>query len=165
MVQQSIQHLLTQLTRLLTQLSNEEYATALPVLNKSSIGQHVRHVIELFQSLLDGYERGMVNYDNRKRKLVLEIDSSAAIAELETISAQINRQDKELFLAGNYAVQEEEEVQVQTSFSRELIYNLEHSIHHMAIIRIAVQQTSSVSLADDFGIAASTIRHKKACAQ
>lgn len=165
MIQQSIRQLLSQLENLLSALSAEEYATALPILKNGSVGQHVRHVIELFQSLLQGYESGTVNYDKRKRDLVLEINQSAAAAQLAGIAAAIVREDKGLFVAGNYSAQGDEEMMVKSSFYRELIYNMEHTIHHMAIIRIAIQQTTAIALPDDFGMAASTLRHKKACAQ
>jgi len=49
---------------------------------------------------------------------------------------------------------------------RELQYNIEHAVHHLAIIKIGVKTLEdSFKLDDNFGIAASTIRNKNACAQ
>jgi hypothetical protein len=51
---------------------------------------------------------------------------------------------------------------VETTALRELVYNIEHAVHHMAIMKIGVREIASyIGLSSDFGIAASTIRHKE----
>ncbi len=45
------------------------------------------------------------------------------------------------------------------------MYTLEHTIHHMALLRIAVYAVSTIELPEDFGVAGSTIKHKKEWAQ
>ena len=54
-----------------------------------------------------------------------------------------------------------------TSLNRELTYNNEHAIHHMAILRIALMQESmNVSISENFGVANSTIKYREAvCVQ
>ena len=52
-----------------------------------------------------------------------------------------------------------------TNYYRELMYNLEHSVHHMALIRVGLKEFSAWHIVENFGIASSTIRHKKQCAQ
>ena len=49
----------------------------------------------------------------------------------------------------------------QSSVSRELVYLIEHSIHHYAIIAIALRnEFGHVKIPADFGVAYSTSRHK-----
>jgi hypothetical protein len=61
---------------------------------------------------------------------------------------------------------DEEEILVNTSIERELIYNIEHAIHHMAIIQIAVKHYFKyIDLNKNFGIAYATIKHHEKCAQ
>ncbi len=51
---------------------------------------------------------------------------------------------------------------IASNFYRELIYNIEHAVHHMAIMKIGVLEVAPyVSMPLDFGVAVSTIRHKK----
>jgi hypothetical protein len=54
-----------------------------------------------------------------------------------------------------------------TSYNRELVYNLEHAIHHMAIMKIAVDNAfPQVQMPENFGVAYSTIRYQQQqCAQ
>lgn len=164
-IQQTLNTTLFQLEDLVTSLTNEQFTKPISILNNATIGQHVRHIIELFQSLEQGYTSGIVNYDNRKRDLILESNCEATQIALKKIVTSLQSLDKKLFLSGNYTLDSEEVVEVQSSYYRELIYNLEHTVHHMALIRIAIQQTTNLSLPTDFGIAASTIRNKKLCAQ
>jgi hypothetical protein len=54
----------------------------------------------------------------------------------------------------------EEVVTVNTNYYRELLYNMDHAIHHCAIIRIGLMSFDHVSIPEGFGIAPSTIRHR-----
>jgi hypothetical protein len=57
----------------------------------------------------------------------------------------------------------DEFLSIETTATRELVYNIEHAVHHMAIMKIGVREIASyICLAPDFGIAASTIRYKEA---
>ena len=51
MLLSSINNNLKELIDLLHQLSNEEYSKPCPQLSNASIGEHTRHIIELFQCL------------------------------------------------------------------------------------------------------------------
>jgi hypothetical protein len=62
----------------------------------------------------------------------------------------------------DYAVNPAEMQKVPTNFLRELVYNIEHAVHHMALIRIGVREVAPhITLPPDFGVAASTIRHQQ----
>ena len=51
------------------------------------------------------------------------------------------------------------------SENSELIYNLEHSIHHQALIKVAVLKNSAIQLSENFGVAKSTIEYRNQCVQ
>ena len=57
-LKQSIQQVFVQLSQTLNELSNDEYRQPSKVLLNATIGQHVRHIIELFQCLEKGYDDG-----------------------------------------------------------------------------------------------------------
>ena len=57
-------------------------------------------------------------------------------------------------------------VKVETSFDRELLYAIEHTIHHMAIIKMGILlHYPNITIPKNFGVAESTIQYKSSCAQ
>jgi uncharacterized damage-inducible protein DinB len=160
-VKKSIQ----QLTDALDQLTAEQYSAASANLSGSSIGQHTRHIIELYQCLLTGYEQQYVCYDDRKRDVRIETDLAFAKQSLLNIATSVEREDIQLQLAGVYDEEAQEQLQLSTNYYRELLYNYEHTIHHMALIRVGLKEAGATSIAENFGIASSTIRHREQCAQ
>jgi hypothetical protein len=51
-----------------------------------------------------------------------------------------------------------------TNYYREMAYNLEHTIHHMALIRTGINDVSRISVPENFGVAISTMKYRKQCA-
>ena len=161
---------LHQLSSLLHQLSDDDFTSKLEILSQSSIGMHMRHIIEFYQCLLAATETGILNYDSRKRNKLLETNREFCQETIEKIMLQAEdlKPQQLLQLQCDYALttKEKDSVAIKTSVLRELQYNLEHSVHHMAIIRIGINTVNNpIEIASDFGVAASTIRNKKACAQ
>ena len=164
-LRQNIEPVLNQLAESLSLLTDNEYTQKSILLNGSSIGGHTRHVIELFQCLINGYENGLVNYEHRKRDLEIETNKKIACSLLTTIACVIHMPNKILNLQGFYSETADDECAIDTNFYRELIYNLEHTIHHMALIRVAINEVSNINLPENFGVASATIQYKKLCAQ
>jgi uncharacterized damage-inducible protein DinB len=163
--QQAIKNVFEQLSRSLGQLSDEQYQQPSKILFGASIGQHVRHVIELFICLNHGYETGTVNYENRKRDIRIETDRIFANDLLQMIANNLDKANKDLLLEAAYDETSTDTVTVATNYSREIIYNLEHTVHHMALIRVGINEVSSIDIPDGFGIASSTIKYRNSCAQ
>ena len=164
-LQQPIEAIFQQLTAILQKLSKDDYTSSQPVLGNATIGQHTRHIIELFRELEAGYASGLVNYDNRKRDMLLETYPEQAIGSLQVFIETIARHDKPINILGSYSNDDEMLLTVHSSYYRELIYNLEHAIHHMAYIRIGIEHLGNILLPKDFGVAPATNRYRKACAQ
>ena len=165
MLTQPIQHVFVQLSETLNQLSNEEYTRSSQILMKATIGQHVRHIIELFQCLEKGYDAGMVNYEKRKRDYKIETDKQLAVELLKDIYRNIEKPNKEITLEAEDYCDDVQVVSLPSNYYRELAYNLEHTIHHMALIRVGVNEVSKVVLPEEFGVAYSTIKYRQQCAQ
>jgi uncharacterized damage-inducible protein DinB len=154
---------LQEIKHALEHLSDSQYSQKLEVLSGSSVGEHVRHVLEFYVCLFDGVELGVVNYDNRKRDLNLQSKVSEALGSIGRISTKIESisDNLNLVLEGDCGVEEPVVFSIPTNLHRELSYNLEHSVHHQAIIKIGLRELSFESIVgSEFGVAASTIRVK-----
>ena len=165
MLKEPIQHVFVQLSETLNQLSNEEYMQPGRILLNATIGQHVRHIIELFQCLEKGYDEGIVNYEKRKRDYQIETNKELASALLKEIYQDIEKENKEIVLEAEDYCDAMQTVSIPSNYYRELAYNLEHAIHHMALIRVGINEVSSIDLPDEFGVAYSTVKYRKQCAQ
>jgi hypothetical protein len=164
-LQKAVTNVFQQLADSLHQLSTEEYSQSCRRLSNSTIGHHVRHIIEMFQCLENGYRTGVVNYENRKRDRRIETDKDFAIRLMDEISGGLSKPDKELQLEGVYNDESVEILHFPTNYYREIVYNLEHTIHHMALIRIGINDISPIELPENYGVASATVKHKKSCAQ
>ena len=164
-LQKSLNSVFIQLSETLQQLTPQQYVHPSITLFNATIGQHVRHIIELFVELDKGYPGGIVNYDKRERDNRLETDLHFAKALLLQLPLLISKPDKPMLLEADYQENSGEIFSVTTNYYRELVYNLEHTIHHMALIRIGIQDVTSLVLPENFGFAISTIKYNQACVQ
>ena len=154
---------LNEIAAVLDQLPGQEnYSASCVALSGATIGQHTRHVIELYQCLLAGYETAAVNYDDRKRNKLYENDKDEAIAAIREIQNKMVLADKPLLVVCQAAG---DNITIQSNYNREVLYNLEHCIHHQALIRVALVASDGVLVPDEFGLAPSTIQYRRQCAQ
>jgi hypothetical protein len=156
--------ILESLTRVVQQISPSDYIRRSEVLGGATIGQHVRHTIEFFQCLEHGCHTGIVNYDQRRRDVTIESDRSCALRQIMLVREFIGSVTKTVHLTLEvcYDSGSEDYVAVETNTIRELVYNVEHAVHHMAMIKIAVRDIAPyIELEEDFGIAASTARYTR----
>lgn len=147
---------------ILARLQNNQYTEQHELLANASIGQHSRHIIELYQCLLAGYSKGVVCYDQRKRDIRIETDVDLAIETLQEIEERLDRPNKALRLV---LESEEGSCEIESNYNREVLYNLEHAIHHHALIKVALISMSNVAIPEEFGLAPSTLAFRKSCAQ
>jgi hypothetical protein len=158
----SLHKALNELVSLLNQLSNDDFTSPCKGLSNSTIGEHTRHIIEMFQCLENQYESGVVNYDKRNRDYRIQSDTNFARQSIAEIKTQLEKEDKSIVLQ---QIVDGEELRIDSNYFRELLYNLEHCIHHQALIKVAVLQLEHLQIDEDFGVARSTIEYRKQCAQ
>lgn len=162
------QEIVLQICDVIKQLTTDEYSEKLNILSGSSIGMHVRHILEFYSCFLRNVEQQKICYDNRERKLIFEVDPTSTIEEFSDISNKIGslNENTELNLSFNPSQTTSEPQEIKSSVARELLYTMDHSIHHMALIKIAILYNfQHLSFPDSFGVAPSTLRHQKQCAQ
>ena len=139
------------------------YTQPVKSLSNATIGGHTRHIIELFQCLINGYEAGIVNYDNRKRDTALENDAAFAIKAIENIQHKLLVPDKPLHI--EVAIDNTVHHHILSNYKREVLYNLEHCIHHQALIKVALIEMKVNFVTEQFGVASSTLQYWEQCAQ
>lgn len=164
-LQQAVKNVFIQLGETLNQLTQEQYVQPCSTLFNNTIGQHVRHIIELFQCLESGYDIHKVNYESRRRDVTIEQDKQLASRLLLEIYGNLDRPDRNLVLEACYDDHSTQPLQISTNYFREIAYNLEHTIHHMALIRVGINEVAQIALPEEFGVASSTVKYRKQCAQ
>lgn len=157
---------LIKIKHLLLKLSNTQYTHASSTLLGASIGQHVRHILEFYQSVFKGVEAKQINYDNRERNVLIETKTNFAIELIEDICNKLERDtvEQNLILQANFCAEKDEPISIKTTYIRELAYCLEHSIHHQALIKVGLLDINCLDYVDDaFGLAPASLRHQKTC--
>ncbi len=154
----------------LSKLEPVTYQQPLDILSGSTIGQHTRHILEFYTCLIEqsvNEEHPLINYSTRRRDHRIESEPDHALQYVDRICDQLREMDEHKPCQLDCAEHGKTDHVVNSTIGRELIYNIEHTIHHLAIIKIALRSVTPVlELPEHFGVAPSTIRHRKeACAQ
>lgn len=153
---------------LLNTISESSLALPNAFIMKATLGQHIRHILEFYQCLEKGVAALEVNYDERARNVHVETSIDTASKLVEHIKLFIGnlKTDIPLKLISNFSADcDDEDCSLPTSLGRELAFVLEHTVHHLAILRMAIEAEDKCELTEEFGVANSTLRHRKSCAQ
>lgn len=157
--------ILEQLATTVNQIEENDFVKPSVALSNSSIGQHLRHTLEFFICLEQGFENGVINYDKRAHDKLIESDKFIALNQIARITDFVKsgiQENKSLRLEVGYDHHSNTFESIETNSMRELVYNIEHAVHHMAIMKIGIREVAPyITLAPDFGVAASTVRYKE----
>ncbi|GET24401.1 DinB family protein [Prolixibacter sp. NT017] len=160
---------LIQLSGMLQLISKEQYTQNSEILSGSSVGQHIRHILEFYLLLVSGSFSGIISYDKRQRDKQIEENPLIALETIDRLLKGIDTLDlgQTVKFEGDFTTDGSHDNFTASSVGRELAYCIEHSIHHQAIIKAGLIGLGLSALTDeDFGVAYSTIRYRKnQCAQ
>ena len=154
---------LEEIKGLLIKVQNDLYIAPQGILNGATIGQHFRHILEFFICLQKGVEIGVVSFDDRERNVLIETDVEYAMDRIDELVIFVENieGDRSLQLKANYATSTQDNTYIQSSLYRELAYTLDHTIHHLAIVKIALSnELEKLGIDENFGVAPSTVRYK-----
>lgn len=148
---------------LLAKLNDAAFAQSHAACFGSSIGQHIRHNIDHYYSLLRGLDGGQIDYDARARDYRLETETVIASDALANIVDEL-QQISEGDLDRELSVQMDSGAAVPTpaksTLRRELQFLLSHTVHHFALINVMLH-VQSADMPPDFGVAPSTLKHQQ----
>ncbi len=141
------------------QLEDEEYILKLKEFSNSTIGEHIRHIFNFYECILNGIKTGTVNYDIRIRDKKIETEKDYAILRfqemIEILPSLKSFDSKKINFIQN-------ENEIETNLLRELIYSNEHLIHHSAILRIYFQiNFPDKKISKNFGFNKSTLNYNE----
>lgn len=141
-------------------LTPEQYTLKCRMLNGVSIAEHLRHSYEFYHCLLLGLDTKQLNYEDRARDRAIENNLPYAIECMKKLKSQLISPLKDT--AMELKSKEAQLSLVKTSLERELVYCLDHAVHHQALIKIGLkEQELSHLVSQDFGVAYSTLRYRK----
>ncbi len=161
MLKKIAQKQLFEIKSILNRVEDADYSKNIALLENGTLGRHVRHILEFYECLFISNVGDTVCYDNRKRNLLLEENVRFACDYIDEIIDRIEEVqiNKRLLLKSKY---EADEIIMETSLFREITYNIEHTVHHLAIMRIAISsELKYIDLSDTFGYADSTLQFLK----
>ena len=150
---------LESLKLVLNQLRDEDYNFQVSTLKQGTIGKHLRHILEFYGCLVFHDATSSINYDSRKRNMLLEENLKYALDYMTEIMDKLDliQNNKRITLVSTYG---KENVTMESSLYREITYNIEHTVHHLAIISIAISaHFDYIVLPEHFGYADSTINY------
>ena len=162
------QDVLMQGLGLLFELGDRTYSHVVGTPFNASVGQHFRHVLEHFQSLIRGLRAREINYDARERNQRLQSDVTYASIATCDVLRTLKRYTNET-LARNCKVissvgySTSQPSCLNSNVSRELAYCIGHAVHHFAIIRLICHEID-ITVPAEFGVAPSTLRHMNSLA-
>lgn len=160
MIFEKVYKLIDLLKDSLAQIDDLQFSTPLESFDGATIGQHTRHVVEHFQSLIYAQQTRYINYDDRKRSLILETSIEQCCAALDQIKINIVSSDFEIEVNQDF-IKESASGVINSSYYREVLYNIDHLVHHQALLKIGfLQLLPHMHISEHYGYADATIKHK-----
>lgn len=133
---------------------------------KAGVGGHFRHCIDFYNGFLSSLETGQINYVRRQRNPLVETNAALAIAEIESIIDKLGHlsaidlhKPVRVILEESFAPLDASDWSGST-IGRELQALISHTVHHYAIIALALRLQGYEPDAE-FGVAPSTLAYWK----
>ena len=149
---------------LLDRIDADRYARSAPPVFPSGIGSNVRHSLDHYANFLSGLEFGTVDYESRQRGTDVETDPDSARRQIAEIIKGLKKltasdEDKALHVHVEDGGAGPECVPLaSSSVRRELDFLLSHTVHHNALIAVALR-IDGFDPGEEFGVAPSTLRY------
>lgn len=150
---------------------------AAPVYNRvsdiatSSIGKHVRHILDHLLAYQKGVESGRLDYNLRNRETDIETEPSLAREYLSQFLEWLSgtsEQNLQLSVVTEVSTRAACNVELQSNSHREIVYLVNHAYHHIALAT-SVARSLDVATPDRLGLAPATATYlrqtSEVCAQ
>ena len=129
-----------------------------PQAGASSIGRHTRHILDHFAALRAAATTGRIDYNARSRGDTIEVDAEAALVKIGALVNWLESralEDIPVEIESEVSVSRYENVCIAGSLHREVIYVINHTIHHIAYAKM-IAGKMGIELDSHLGIAPAT---------
>ncbi len=144
-------------------MPNDAYVFTCETLFTSTIGQHLRHVLDLYKAVMKASGSnplGTIDYDQRGRGLPLEYDRAAGLAELKVVrdwsatltNAQLVRSCR---ISTEVCLSTTQPEQMDSNIGREICFVSSHLTHHLALMGV-LAKLAGCQVNNNLGIAPAT---------
>ena len=148
--------------KLLNYISDSEYSNTTIAPYYSSIGGHMRHILDVFDCIFEGLGESEINLINRKRNELSEKYTKDGIVYFEKTITSLKKLESEDF---NRIVKVTDDlglgiITANYTLAAVLIQVHSHAIHHFASVGYVISQLGINLPDDDFGFNPTTPRNK-----
>jgi uncharacterized damage-inducible protein DinB len=158
-----------QLNDFIESIDDDIYQDNSSTLFESSIGQHLRHILDIYHALIRNMADDIVDYDIRLRGSSVEASRGDALRTLHEIRAwlaglcphEITRNVK---IRTEIAISEQHSSVLDTSFARELFFASNHTRHHLALM-VTIAKVLGCNIGKHYGVAPATATYNRAQVQ
>jgi hypothetical protein len=155
--------LLRQGIDLIRRLDDAAYSRENATLSLNAAGCHFRHCIDFYNCFLGALGTRRINFDLRRRDEILENNRAIAILEIERIieglrQLSVTDGQTRLNVILNESTPRAPSAWGRSSVMRELQSLMSHTIHHYALIALALR-LQSFEPGAEFGVAPSTLEY------
>ena len=139
--------------KLLNNLSDDEYADCSVAPYYSSIGNHIRHVLDVFACIFDGLEKGEIDFSKREKDVLAETNRNVGLRYFETIINRLNNLKensfhKKITICDDLGCGK---IAAEYTLGSALMQAQSHAIHHFATIGYIINQLNISLPVKDFG--------------
>ncbi|CED72412.1 hypothetical protein ACU5DF_20490 [Aliivibrio wodanis] len=146
--------------QLLNNISDRDYTHLASPYVDSSIGEHFRHILDLFYAIRTAQDEEAINYNNRRRGHLIETNKELAIKELNSIIQWLNLLPQQYLTRSISLITEvcpyvTQSHAMKSSIEREITFASLHASHHYALMKV-ITRLLNINTISTFGYAPTT---------
>ena len=153
---------LEQVMTFVTCCHDETYKGTLPNA-PSSIGKHIRHILDHYQCLERGLPTQLINFNDRSRDSQVEFQRPLALESTNHFIVWLQTLDLDkqaIKVISDTELGRPTNVTIESTAERELLYLINHTVHHLAYAAL-LAKLHGHSVPDSIGVAPSTFNYQK----
>jgi uncharacterized damage-inducible protein DinB len=134
-----------------------------PPIAGSSIGKHIRHIVDHLANYRSGMASGCIDYNARSRESETERQPLIAMNQLKAFSEWLLSAADEcvaLSIVTEVSTSDNISVRLPSSSHRELVYLINHTYHHIAHASL-LAKSMDVKMPEHLGIAPATASYMR----